>query len=65
MVVCDYCGTPAPAGVSGEDQEPGTPHDVPFTWVTSVEDGKRRVFCEHCAREHLRSIESKLDSEWW
>ena len=27
--------------------------------------GQPRTYCERCAREHLRSIESKLDSEWW
>jgi hypothetical protein len=37
----------------------------PLTWVTSVERGQRRVFCESCARENLRNIEGKLDSEWW
>jgi hypothetical protein len=55
MVVCDMCGEPAPG-------EPGT---MPLTWVTSVENGKRRVYCERCSRENLRSIEAKLDSEWW
>jgi hypothetical protein len=66
MVVCDFCGTPAPA-TSSDDAETKarTTDEVPFTWLTSVENGKRRVYCERCSREHLRSIESKLDSEWW
>jgi len=38
---------------------------LPLTWVTSVENGRPKVYCDRCAREHLRSIESKLDSEWW
>jgi hypothetical protein len=50
---CDFCGVPAPG------------REVPLTWVTAVENGKRTTYCERCAREHLRSIESKLDSEWW
>jgi hypothetical protein len=55
MVSCHFCGrTP-------EDD----PDELPLTWVTSVENGRTRVFCEQCARQHLRSIESKLDSEWW
>lgn len=55
MVACDFCGkTPE-----------GDPDAVPLTWVTSVENGKKRVFCETCSREHLRSIEAKLDAEWW
>jgi hypothetical protein len=50
---CDFCGTTAP-GV-----------DLPLTWTTAVENGRSRVFCTACAREHLRAIEGKLDSEWW
>ena len=69
MVVCDFCGTPAPATSSTDaangDDSSRTSGEVPFTWITSVENGKRRVYCERCSRDHLRSIESKLDSEWW
>ena len=70
MVVCDFCGTPAPAtsstdAANGGDDSSRTSDEVPFTWITSVENGKRRVYCERCSRDHLRSIESKLDSEWW
>ena len=70
MVVCDFCGTPAPATSStdaahGRDDSSRTSDEVPFSWITSVENGKRRVYCERCSRDHLRSIESKLDSEWW
>ena len=53
-MTCDFCGTTAPDGES-----------VPLTWTTAVENGRSRVFCEYCSREHLRAIESKLDSEWW
>ena len=31
----------------------------------AVENGRARSFCEKCSREHLRAMESKLDSEWW
>jgi hypothetical protein len=69
MVVCDFCGTPAqansPDAANGDDDSSRRSDDVPFTWITSVENGKRRVHCERCSRDHLRSIESKLDSEWW
>ena len=51
--VCDFCGTTAP-GV-----------ELPLTWTTAVENGRARVFCTGCSREHLRAIEGKLDSEWW
>jgi hypothetical protein len=52
-VTCAFCGTTAPGD------------DVPLTWTTAVENGRPRVFCETCSREHLRAIEGKLDSEWW
>ncbi len=55
VVVCDLCGR-------SPDAEPD---DVPLTWVTSVENGGQRVYCDSCARVHLRSIEAKLDAEWW
>ena len=38
---------------------------VPLSWVVSVEAGRTRTYCKACAREHLRSIEAKLDSKWW
>lgn len=53
MVTCDFCGK----------QEPGD--QPPLTWSTAVEGGRRRTFCEICSRTHLRSMEAKLDSEWW
>lgn len=55
-ITCDFCGT-AP------DDQPGGA--LPLTWTTAVENGRSRVFCPTCSREHLRAIESKLDSEWW
>jgi len=39
--------------------------ELPLTWVTSLENGRRLVYCDRCARENVRSIESKLDSAWW
>ena len=51
-VTCDFCGTQAPEGET-------------LTWTTSVENGRRRAFCDTCSRTHLRAMESKLDSEWW
>jgi hypothetical protein len=51
-MTCDFCGRQA------EDAET-------LSWTTSVEQGRTRRFCESCSREHLRSIEGKLDSEFW
>jgi len=49
---CDFCGKQAP-------------EEETLTWTTSVENGRHRTFCDTCSREHLRAMESKLDSEWW
>ena len=54
---CDFCGTAPPEGDPVEG--------LPLMWTTAVENGRNRVFCTSCSREHLRAIESKLDSEWW
>ena len=56
MVTCSFCGA---VEESASDDAP------PITWTTAVENGQRKVFCERCSREHLRAMESKLDSEWW
>lgn len=50
---CDFCGKQAEDDVTT------------LTWTTAVENGRQRTFCESCSREHLRAMESKLDSEWW
>lgn len=52
MRTCHFCGR----------QEP---EDQTLTWTTSTEAGVRRSYCDVCSREHLRSIEAKLESEWW
>jgi len=52
-VACDFCGKAA-------DQDP-----PPLTWTSAVELGRTKWFCDTCSREHLRAMESKLDSEWW
>jgi len=49
---CDFCGKQAP------DEET-------LTWTTSVENKRQRTYCDTCSREHLRAMESKLDSAWW
>ena len=53
MVTCSFCGA-----VSETD-------DPPLTWTSAVERGRTVYFCDRCSRDHLRSMESKLDSEWW
>lgn len=53
MTTCDLCGR----------QEAGAA--ATLSWTVSVEQGRRKTYCESCSREHLRSIEGKLDSEHW
>lgn len=36
-----------------------------LTWSTSVERGRTLHFCDVCSREHVRSMEGKLDREYW
>ena len=52
-VTCAFCGTAAPTD------------PAPLTWTSSTERGRLQWFCDTCSREHLRAMESKLDSEWW
>jgi endogenous inhibitor of DNA gyrase (YacG/DUF329 family) len=52
-VTCARCGRTVP----GEG--------VPVEWVADVAKGRQRHYCPTCAREHLRSIEARLDQEWW
>ncbi len=54
--VCSLCGLVAPGAAGARP---------PLTWATGVENGRPVLHCERCAREHVRAIESKLDSAWW
>ena len=49
-------------GLCGQQAES---EDLPLTWVTSLENGRKLVYCDRCVRENVRSIEGKLDSAWW
>ncbi|MEU6655553.1 hypothetical protein ABZ904_40815 [Streptomyces sp. NPDC046900] len=50
-LVCDRCGARA------DGPRP--------TWICSVENGHRHYFCDTCARDNIRAIEGRLDSDWW
>ena len=58
-VECAACGR------SPKVDEPDGAGGVPWTWSTAQEDGQTSVLCDHCTREHARSIEAKLDADWW
>lgn len=52
-VACARCGTVAP-------------HGAPLEWTMQTSRGGRIEFlCATCARTHVRSIEARLDPEWW
>ena len=36
-----------------------------LTWARGLEEGRENWTCDLCCREHLRSIEGKLDNTWW
>lgn len=52
--VCATCGRTS-GGVSA----------ARLTWALGLEKGRPVWTCDVCSREHLRSIEGKLDSDWW
>jgi hypothetical protein len=52
-LTCDLCGRTAPEAQAG------------LTWTVSVENGRRRRYCDRCSREHVRSMEGRLDSEYF
>ncbi len=52
-MTCDFCGRQ-------EADEATT-----LTWTASVENGRKRVYCDTCSRANLRAMEGKLDSEYW
>jgi hypothetical protein len=52
--VCATCGR-----ILDDDSE------TRLTWAFGLEDGRQVWTCDVCSREHLRSIEAKLDSAWW
>jgi hypothetical protein len=45
--------------------EPLTHAGLPWTWSVGRDEGRETVLCDGCTREHARSIEAKLDAEWW
>ncbi|GAW49565.1 putative uncharacterized protein [Nocardioides sp. PD653] len=53
MLTCSFCGR----------QEADVASTL--TWTTSVEKGRKNVYCDDCSRTHLRAMEGKLDTEFW
>ncbi|UZJ23917.1 hypothetical protein RHODO2019_12040 [Rhodococcus antarcticus] len=51
---CDRCGAELPT-------EPGRR----LAWSHHVQAGRPGWTCPACTREHSRSIEARLDGQWW
>ena len=56
-IVRPVCGT---CGRVAQDESAAR-----LAWTFGVENGRQVWTCDCCSREHLRSIEGKLDSVWW
>jgi hypothetical protein len=58
--VCSLCGRAA---------DPERDGDPPLTWCADIvetsEGPRTRWVCAECTRRYVRSIEAKLDQEWW
>ncbi len=52
-VSCDHCGAVSPEEIP------------PLTWSLSMERGRVCRYCDSCTREHVRSMEGKLDPTHW
>jgi hypothetical protein len=55
-LVCSACGTTA---------RPQEHAAARLTWSRSTDAGRTTWTCGSCSRDNLRSIESKLDPDWW
>ena len=53
--VCRTCG----ARVEGSDV------GALLGWTRSHDDGEVRSYCPRCSRAHVRSMEAKIDEEYW
>ena len=51
-LVCARCGQQAQGGDTA-------------TWSTATGPEGTTRLCGACTREHLRSIEARLDEQWW
>jgi len=60
LAICNLCGRRADPDVDG---------DPPLGWcadIVETADGHRtRWVCAECTRKFVRSIEAKLDQQWW
>jgi hypothetical protein len=57
---CSICGRVA---------DPDEDGDPPLTWCADIvetsEGNRTRWVCASCTRDFVRSIEAKLEQQWW
>lgn len=50
----------------GRISDPGVDGNPPLAWMLDQDARGRRTWtCDACAAANVRSIEAKLDAEWW
>jgi len=59
LLTCAVCGKTLDADADDRSQL------LALAWVASHERGRDLRFCPQCARDNLRSIEAKLDIEYF
>lgn len=55
-LVCTTCG---------RMPDPSDEATARLTWSRGTDAGHSQWTCDGCSRDHLRSIEGKLDPAWW
>ena len=55
-IVCATCGRQT---ATGEETT------ARLTWSQDLSGPAVKWTCDRCSREHVRSIEGKLDPDWW
>lgn len=58
-------GSPPSCQLCGRVAEPGTEGEVILSWMMDRQDGQVRWTCPGCAAANARSMEAKLEPEWW
>ncbi|GAA2162402.1 hypothetical protein [Humibacillus xanthopallidus] len=58
-------GAPLVCATCGRRPESGEAATARLTWSRVTSGAAAAWTCDRCSREHLRSIEGKLDPDWW
>jgi hypothetical protein len=68
IFICDT-SVKAQCSLCGREADPAIDGDPPRTWcadiVAGIDGPYTRWLCTACTRHYVRSIEAKLDTQWW